>query len=321
MSATADDTNGLVLIGEDFGYNYGIQLLPSFAPPGTRKMRLAYRGWFDNRPDSQYDFVSEDYHSTTAWGLSWINQVPYQKNEDDVNQYPSDPLNSPGWVTEPETFGGFIGPFMTLASNSTGQQTRNVMVWDEVSMNIPNGSGWVEPPRSSADAFSLAPWGQYSGTYYQTGYFLTGKSLTDGGANRHSALHWYITGENDQEAMMCRMPTVGLVGVVPNSAGYENEVTQGWEFSANELDQRMTFRYYWDANSIAEGSLINVFDTGTLQYTSSSFTGDEATQWRPDLTTFNWPTYFVARNGHPTMKMVIKTYEVAYYDINGDPLL
>ena len=302
MSATATALNGLVLAGEGFGYNYGIQTLPAAAPPGTRKMRIAFRMWVEgiaNGTTAYYTYVPEEYYSANAYGLSWLNQVPYQKNEDTTSAV----LHG---ATEDETFAAFIG-VITGNSYYASNQSRNIQYFDrQLATNLAayGGGDW------GAGSEYIGMFAGYAGTYLLNSYFKNGASLTDGN-DRSSGMFgsdYYLE------------DTYAYLKYLPMGSTFGNTVTIGWEFSANELDKKIVFRHHWDHSGLAEGSLIDVFDTAPrLAYTT--FLGDEVSQWRPDLTTFNWPNYFVARLGHPEAELHLKAYSVAYYDIDGDPLL
>jgi hypothetical protein len=300
MSATSDVTNGLVLTGEGFGYNYGIQPFPTLAPPGTRKMRVAFRAWIEGTWNgSTWVQVVEDYYSTTAWGVSFLPQVPYQVNE---GVFASNLSNTN--ITNPETYAGFVG-IMSSYGNGGGNNTRNTILHNK--FDVDNLSTviqtWADDPANS-QVCTIG--GYYSaGSFLQSVCIMNGISITDGRLNVEDS-ETYFGSAND------------VAYYLPVGESYGTEVTIGWEFSANELDQNVFQRWFWDHSSLAENNLISVFDNDDHSLRSIS-TG--VTQWRPDLATYNWPSYFVMRNGHPDTIMRLKAYSVAYYDINGDPLL
>lgn len=81
--------------------------------------------------------------------------------------------------------------------------------------------------------------------------------------------------------------------LITDGAGFGAMRTQGWEVWRNELDRSMKFRRYYNADSLSEANIMNMFQDSNNIFSSGTIHGDINSNWVDASLNVTFPRYFM----------------------------
>lgn len=315
--ASYNFTNGITTLDCD-GFGWASAIIPlEAAPAGTKRMRFAYRAYFDTLlygVSEGGNLPSLDtYLVGSLFGLSFEAKSP-------ALEYPGQPNGNSYVLYQPAQFERFVG----WANNWTNDSASQSQAWG------------IEYDRVMAATKTLdsRTWARLSGAYTPFGDTVRQAMRFFSGRTGMAAVPYdgtppgtstgYINGpwplaETQTDAARWTTGSTGnyiipeTIFGLPSTPAHGAFVTQGWEISASALNKQINLTYYVDLNSLA--NVLDVFVNPTYPKSEAILISADNTgnSFTADGLTYSWPRYITMRMGHPG-KMILEKHAVEYFD-------